>query len=869
MKRILTAVLVFACSLSLFAQKLRVEAPAAVGLDERFNVTFIIEGEERPSSFEWNESGDFRVEWGPQTGTSTSISVINGKRTKTSQTTYTYILSPKSKGKFRLPAARAVLGGKEISSEPHDIEVVSEGASASSSQASPSGQAQGRRSSPEDIPEDDLFLRLTLSKRDVVVGEPIVATLKLYERVTVTGFEDARFPAFNGFWSQETASSSNIQFSRESLDDRIYDAAVIRTFVLVPQKAGDLRIDPAELVCLVNVRTQSRPMSIFDEFFDSGYRTVRKRIATPAATVHVRPVPPGAPASYGGGVGTFSIDAKLSRDRLKANDAASLTVTVSGTGNVSLLGAPQVNFHPDTEVYDVKVTDNSDRKSGSLDGSKTFEYPFIPRSHGEFTIPPVEYSYYDVKAGRYVTLRTPELKYTVEKNGGSAAAAGGGNTLGTVERKGVKNLAEDIRYISRRMPEMKKNPSFLVASGTYYSIAALLLVLAAAAWAVFRKMAAVRADTALMKNRKASRAASKRLARARDYMDRNLSAAFYEELHKALLGYVSDKFGISPDSLSRDTISVRMTEAAIPEELTGSFIDLLDACEYARYAPSSGTEVLNAHYASAVELISTIDSSMKNKRTGFRQTMAVFALLLVLPASLSASDAETLWNEGSAAYTEGRWEDAARSWESLLDEGYRDAVIYYNTGNAWYKAGEYPKAVLNYERALKEDASFTDARFNLSLAQGGIQDRIDELPELIFKTWMRSICRVLSSDLWAVSSLIFLAAALAMLLLFLLGSGSGARRTGFYSAIAAMLLCVFSFSMARWQYGDYRDASHAIVMSPVSSVKSSPSSGSAKDLFVLHGGVKVRILDTVGEWTNIMLSDGRQGWVLTGDLETI
>ena len=198
-----------------------------------------------------------------------------------------------------------------------------------------------------------------------------------------------------------------------------------------------------------------------------------------------------------------------------------------------------------------------------------------------------------------------------------------------------------------------------------------------------------------------------------------------------------------------------------------------------------------------------------------------------------------------------------------------DALIYYNAGNAWYKAGEYPRAILCYERALKEDVSFADARFNLEIARQSIQDSIDEVPEFIFKTWMRRLCNTLSSDSWAVLSLVMLALTLAMLLLFLLSSTTAKRRTGFYTAIAAFLLTILSFSMAKWQHSSLKSQEYAIVMSPVSSVRSSPSAGSAKDLFVLHGGVKVKILDSVGEWTNMMLSDGRQGWIRSTDIEII
>ena len=322
---------------ALLAQtSIRVQAPNVVAADEQFNVTFIIEGENAPSSFEWEAGDDFQLVWGPQRGTSSSISIVNGKRTRSSQTTYTYVLMPRRAGTFEIPTATAVVKGNTLTSGKASVEVVSGGASSRGGNAASSG---GSISATGDIADADLFLRLTLSRTSVVVGEPITATLKLYQRVNIAGLEDAKFPSFNGFWSQETAAPSSIEFRRESYNDMIYNAALLRSWTLIPQQAGTLRIDPAELVCLVNVRNTSTSGSIFDSFFDD-YRTVRKRVYSSAYEVRVSPLPAGAPASFHGGVGNFTMDVALTRDSLKAHDAASLKVTVSGTGNVALLEAP-------------------------------------------------------------------------------------------------------------------------------------------------------------------------------------------------------------------------------------------------------------------------------------------------------------------------------------------------------------------------------------------------------------------------------------------------------------------------------------------------------------------------------------------------
>lgn len=851
---------------------LRVEAPAVVGLDEQFNVTFIIEGEDRPSSFDWSPGSDFKLVWGPQKGSSTSLQIINGKRTKSSQFTYTYILSPLKAGKFELPKAVASVGGKSFTSTAATVEVVSNGAS-SPSQSQRQGQGRSessQASSTGDIPSDDLFMRLTLSRTNVVVGEPVTATLKIYQRVNIAGFEDAKFPTFNGFWSQETSAPTTIQFSRESFNDKIYDAAVLRSYVLIPQKSGDLEIDPSELVCLVNLRTQRRSNSIFDDFFDDGYRTVRKRVVTPAVKVHVKPLPGGAPASFGGGVGSFAIDAKLSKDNLKTHEAASLIVTVSGKGNVSLLEAPKINFHPDMDVYDVKSTDLTDKSNGGTSGSKTFEYPFIPRTNGDFVIGPIEYSYYDVNAGKYVTISTPEIPYFVEK-GSETASQQGGTTLQSVDRKNVRNLGEDIRYISVKAPSFGGETSFIVGKALYWIIAAIMALAAAAVWLSLRKMAAMKADVAGNRNRGATKMALKRLKQAEEFLRKDLYTAFYEELHRALLGFASDKLAMKMEDLSKDKISERLVAGGVPQSIVDQFVALIDACEFARYSPSGGNEAMSAHYHGAVDVISTIDSSMKTSKSSARSAVIAMAFALAVPSVADAAQnyPDSLWNAGVQAYENGQWDSAAQAWASISAAGCESAEVWYNEGNAWFKSNEYARAVLCYERALKIDPSYSDARFNLEFARTQLQDRIDEIPEFIFKTWLRRMCYAASSNVWAVLALIFFAAALALALLFLLSSGTGKRKTGFFGGIAAMILCLSCLGFARWQLSDYLKADSAIVMRPVSSVKSSPASGSATDLFVLHEGTKVRILDDVGEWKNISLPDGRQGWIRSSDIEVI
>ena len=864
MRKLFLTVLLAVSAVIVQAQtSIQVQTHNVVAADEHFNVTFIIEGEGKITDFNWAPGEDFQLLWGPQQGRSSSVQIINGKTTKSVQTTYSYLLRPQKPGKFTIPMATAKVKGNEITSRPVTIEVVASGASSQQPAQQQSQQSKPRQSAG--VGDNDIFLTLNLSRTNVVVGEPITATIKLWQRVNIAGFESAEFPDFDGFWSQEIEAPNNIEFTREAYEGQIYNSALLRKFVLIPQQQGSVTISPAELVCLVNVRVSSGGNSIFDGFFDD-YTTIRKKVVSKPVTVRVSPLPAGAPASFGGGVGKFSMSARISKDSLKTHEAASFIVTVSGTGNISLLDAPKVVLPPDMELYDTKVSEKIDK--GGRSGSKTYEYPFIPRSYGDFTIDPVKYSYYDIDAGKYVTLETPPISLHIAKG---KDAENVGTVVSSINQKDVRSLGSDIRFINTKAPELAAKGYFFVGSALFWIIAAVLLIAAVACWAGLRKLSARRADVVGTKNRKAVKMAMKRLHLAGTFLKQNLYTAFYEELHKALLGFISDKLNFPMAELSKENIAEAMKKGGVEERHIDAFISLLDACEFARYSPSAGYDAMSAHYNAAVDVISSIGSNMKTTKKSSGKAVLMLAVLMALPTFAQAQDAyvDSLWNSANQAYSEGRWADAAEGYSLISDASLESAALWCNLGDAWYKDGNIPKAILCYERALKVDPSYGDARFNLDFLNSQIQDRIEPVPELILKTWMRKISYMLDSDAWAVCFLVLFGLTLAMVLLFLLAPSLSGRRAGFFTALATLLLSIGALSFSIWQKSEYTMADAAIVMRPVSSVKSSPSYEAAKDLFVLHEGTKVKVIDSVGSWNNIELADGRQGWIPSSDIEII
>lgn len=872
MKRTFTLLLLLS-AITCAAQSLTIDGPRVVSIDETFRIVFSADG--NMDGFDWPGTEDFDVVWGPQRGSSSSTSIINGKRTSSHQETMTYILQPKAEGKFTIPGATATVEKTECSSKSLTIEVVgSQQQSQQQNQQQNSGQQQssgnqnsaGNAAATGTVSNQDIFMRLSVSKTDVVKGEPITATLKIYTRADISGFEDIHFPTFNGFWSKETVAVNNLEFNRENVGGTIYNSALLRQYMLIPQQTGKLTIDPAEMVCQVRIRTSSgSPMSIFDDFFDS-FQTIRKRISTPAVTINVRDLPQGAPASFAGGVGDFKIAARMSKEGIKSNEAASLTVTVSGKGNIAMIEAPEVSFPPDFEVYDLKTTDKVSNDGTS--GSKSFEFPFIPRSHGDFTIPSIEYSYYDNAHGKYVTVSTGDIPVTIEKG---EEIEGGGVAVAGSNRQAVRSLAEDFRYISTGNGGLKKKDSFFAGSPLFFILLAAVALLYFSILAAMRASARRKADVAGSRNRKANKVARARLKNAEGYMKQGLSSAYYEELHKALLGYISDKLAIPAADLSRETVTSTLESRGASGAVIASFNSLLDRCEFARYSPESGQAQMQNEYDEAVGTISELERQVKGTMKNGTPKTALIALLLLctgLSAMAQEQSVSDLWKKAGEAYAAEQWQNALTLYQAIEAENLQSADLYYNIGNAFYRTGDIARSILYYEKALKLEPGHEDAANNLAIVSQMTLDKIDVVPDFILASWMNNLRRGISADGWAWITLALAAAVAALMLVFRLSEREGLRKVSFIVAcvLTAMMAVALVFSLK--QRREITESESAIVTSPVSSVKNSPADG-GQTVFVIHEGTKVRLIDSVGDWTRISLSDGRQGWLKAETIEEI
>ena len=769
------------------------------------------------------------------------------------------MIRPVKAGKFTLPKARATVNGKEIYSAATEIEVL-QGRSTQTQQAAQQSNSANAAASTQENAGPEIILALQVDRKNVVVGEPIKATIKLYSRVDVNGFESVEFPKFDGFWTQVTEEPTHFTFQREALDGQLYYSTMIREYTLIPQHAGTIEISPAELVLLRTV-----PIASYGIFND--YTTVRNKVVSDAVKINVKPLPTPSPESFVGGVGHFTVSASLSTDSLVTHDAAHLALKVSGTGNIQLMETPKISLPSDMEAYDPTVSSNI--AADGMSGTRVYEYPFIPRSPGDYEIGPFDYTYYDVSRKNYVTITIPAIAVSVAEAEGSANDMVIGSRYSN--RSKVETWNTDIRHIETKSSGLKRKGEFFVGSMLFWILILLLIGGAVAIYFVYRKMAVRNADVVGMKHRKATKMALKRLRKAADLLKKDIPAAFYEELHNALLGYVSDKLNMPVAELSKERISEVLLGNGVSEDTIAEFVEILDSCEFVRYAPSAAGQSMTSDYEKAVEVISNIDSSMKTRKAFSGKYVAV-ALLMCFSINAFASDSsdsESLWKSANESYVQGNYAEAIADYEKISEMGLESPELYYNTANAYYQHGNLAKAVLFYERALKLDPSYSDAKYNLEYVNALTQDKIDPVPEFFLKEWLRDVSYMTDSNGWAIAFVVLLAITLALALVFLLAHSVVWRRIGFFTGIVTLVLMFSALSFSLWQKSEYEDSDKAIVMRTVY-VRSTPSTESSqKTLFELHAGTKVNVLEIMGPSMKISIADGRQGWVNTSDIEII
>ena len=838
------------------AQTLTGSAPSQVAVGEQFRLTYTVNTQNVSDFRAGNIPDALEVLIGPNRSMQSSYQIINGHTSSSSSITYTYIVVASKNGTFTIPPATVVVDGKNISSNSLTIKVsgTSQGQSQSGSQRRQSSNEPELRDAGSQISGSDLFIKVSANKKRVYEQEPILLTYKVYTLVSLTQLE-GKMPDLKGFHTQEVQLPQQKSFKLETVNGRPYRTVTWSQYVMFPQLTGKLQIPSITFNGIVV--QQNRNIDPFEAFFNggSGYIEVKKQIQAPGIEIQVDPLP-DRPANFSGGVGHFSISAQLNKTETKANDPVSLRVIVSGVGNLKLIKQPEVVFPKDFDKYDAKITDKTKLTSNGLEGSMIYDILAVPRHQGKYEIPPIAFTYYDTSTHKYETVKTEGFTLDVAKGSGTASVSD------FTGQEDLQLLNKDIRHIKTGDTRQHSLDDFFFGSTGYWVSLVVLALIFISLFVIFRQRAIENANISKQRGKKANKVATKRLKKASKLMALNKPGEFYDEVLRALWGYVGDKLNIPVEQLSHDNISQRLAERNVDEETVGLFLGALDECEFERYAPGDPKGNMNKVYEKAMTAIEKIEDTMKKRRHA--SAAPVILLLLLLPMSASAVTKA----EADSAYVRGEYQQAIKDYEVLLKQG-ASADLYYNLGNAYYRTENITRAVLNYERALLLSPSDRDIRFNLQMARSKTIDKIIPEQEMFFVTWYRSLISLASVDGWARTALISLALAIMLALVYLFSDRIWLRKVGFFGAflMVAVFLCSNLFAHQQKQQLLHRKG--AIVVAPAVTVKSTPAQNGT-DLFILHEGAKVTITDaSMKDWKEIRLADGKEGWIETRQIEFI
>lgn len=603
-----------------FAQDptLKVSCPRQVSVGQKFQVVF--ESNAEGKNFTAPSFEGFNVVGGPFQSSSSSFQMVNGSMSHSVSVTYTYALSAYQEGTFHIGSASLTVKGDKITSQPFDITVSPDNGGGGAASGNGGSSSQGGQRSNTDDPQvsgKDLFLKVVPSKRSVYLGEQFVLTYKLYTKVPVSSLSVSKAPSYPSAWTKDISQNAggSLRQTSEYVNGIEYTVAEIQKMVLVPQRAGKFVIDPMTIECVAQIQTQrsnQRSMDPFeaffnDPFFGRNYTNVQKELSSGSLGIDVKALPTeGKPESFMGAVGNYSYKTEIDKAELKTNEAFTLTLTVSGTGNIELLQMPEPVFPPDFEVYDPKIVTNVESNGNGLGGTKIAEYLVIPRRAGDFVVAPIEFSFFDANAGRYVTSQSPLYNIHVEKGEGGDPD----NNIFASNQEDIKYLGSDIRHIQTGDAHLRPNHSAFFATAPYFVALIALLIIFLVAVILSKKHAKDKNDVVGMRNKHATKEANKRLKNASKYLKDKDQDQFYVEMSAALWGYIADKCGIEQSKLSMDTVSEAMKAKNVPDDLVAEFVDTLSSCEFARFAPGDAEQKMEGLYHKGLDVITQAERKL-------------------------------------------------------------------------------------------------------------------------------------------------------------------------------------------------------------------------------------------------------------------
>ncbi len=607
MKKVFLTTLILLTTLAAVADEVTfvTSAPKAVVVNQQFRLKYTV-NRHNVKEPRLPQISDFRILSGPSRSQQSSTQIINGNVTSSQSLTFTYILVAEKEGEFTLPGATVSVDGNEITSNKVTVKVLPQDkANAARQNASQGSRGQRQPGNTSvDIATNDLFMTATLNKTNVVEQEAVLLTFKVYSAVNLTAL-NGKIPDLKGFQIQEVELPPEKEWQLEHYNGRNYRTILWQQYVLFPQQSGEIEIPSATFEGVV--AQQVRPIDPFDFFGGSNYVEVKKELRTPRLKLNVQKLPSGKPEGFSGAVGSFKISSSVSATELKANEAVTLRFVISGTGNMKLIKTPEVQFPEDFEVYDPKVDNKFSLRTNGFSGNKVIEYLAIPRFGGDYTLPSIKFSYYDIASKQYKTIETESYLLKVEKGSNEDNAA----VAAYVSKEELKMLGQDIRFIKRGEAQFARKGDHLFGSTLYYICYIIPLLLFVLYIVIHHKKVAENANIAALRTKKANKVAVKRLKVAKKFLKENRKSEFYDEILKTLWGYMSDKLSIPVSQLSKDNIAVELEEKGVEAQLIAEMNNVLNECEFARYAPGDAGEAMDKVYKMSIEAISKMENSIK------------------------------------------------------------------------------------------------------------------------------------------------------------------------------------------------------------------------------------------------------------------
>ncbi len=605
MKKYLSAFLILLFSIHALAQELTVRAPGRIDVGRRFEVRY--EVNDRASDFRGPSFKGFSVLSGPMTSQSTSMSIINGKTSRSTTFGFTYILQADAEGTFSVGSASCTVDGKKITCPGFTITVEKGSQQAQPQQPGAYGgrhqrqQSAAQPANSNNIDSRQLFARASISKSNPYQGEQVILTYKIYTQVSLSQYQIDKLPGNKGFWSEDLTRDGNVKQYTETVNGRSYQVAEIRRGALFAQESGKLTIEPLNLDVLAIVRAQRRSTGsiwdLFDDPFFNPTQAIEKHLSTNSLTVNVKPLPSGAPDGFCGAVGKFSAKVETNTQQVRAGEAITYRLTISGSGNLMLIDAPQINFPKVFEVYDPQISDNINRTSSGISGSRTYEWVLIPRNQGNYEIPAIDFVSFNPASGKYVTHHLDAIPVHIDKGDPNAAK----NVSSS--KTGVKLLDNDINYIHTGRTRLTHLDHQSGIEWWFWVLLAFIFGGATATICLGKKHQTRQQDIAGVRLRRATKEARKRLKKAAQHLHSGNDNNFYEEIYKAIWGCLADKYNIALSRLSTDTVHDCLVEKSVPQEQQERIIKTLHDVDFARFAPGDATAKKQQIYDEALEMI--------------------------------------------------------------------------------------------------------------------------------------------------------------------------------------------------------------------------------------------------------------------------